>query len=191
MTFLRRAPFYFIRHGKTEWNKMQLCQGMKDIPLSQDGIKEAKALAKASAHHKIDTIVTTTLSRARETADILHSAHPNAVMHIVPELCERSWGDLEGIPSKEMYEIEEKELRNLETFKPRGGVEPRKEFAKRVEQGLIKAQSCGDLPYIVSHGRVFQEVCLLLGVPPVQQVANCKIVKFSPAQKDWEADLTT
>lgn len=191
MQSLRRAAFYFIRHGTTEWNQKQLCQGMKDIPLCKEGIDEAKALAKASTNHKIETIVTTTLLRAKETAKILHEAHPDATMHIVPELCERSWGELEGISSKEMYDIEEKEMLHPLTYTPRGGVEPRRDFAKRVERGLIKAQSCGKSPFIVSHGRVFQEVCLLLGIPPVQQVANCKIVQFTPEKNDWKADLIT
>ena len=33
---------YVIRHGETAWNKSYLMQGRIDIPLNQEGIKQAK-----------------------------------------------------------------------------------------------------------------------------------------------------
>ncbi len=30
---LAPKPFYYLRHGETEWNRLRLCQGSADIPL--------------------------------------------------------------------------------------------------------------------------------------------------------------
>ena len=32
---------YIVRHGQTDWNKEHRIQGHQDIPLNEDGIKEA------------------------------------------------------------------------------------------------------------------------------------------------------
>ena len=32
---------YFVRHGKTEWNKLKKMQGSADIPLNEEGIEQA------------------------------------------------------------------------------------------------------------------------------------------------------
>ncbi len=38
---LIKKSFYFARHGQTEWNKQQLCQGHQDIELNEAGRQEA------------------------------------------------------------------------------------------------------------------------------------------------------
>lgn len=40
-----RKPFFFVRHGSTEWNTRHLCQGWQDIPLNDQGRQEAKNAA--------------------------------------------------------------------------------------------------------------------------------------------------
>ena len=36
---------YFVRHGETEWNVKKKIQGKTDIPLNENGIRQAKELA--------------------------------------------------------------------------------------------------------------------------------------------------
>ena len=37
---------YFVRHGETVWNTERRYQGMTDIELSEEGIKQAQCVAE-------------------------------------------------------------------------------------------------------------------------------------------------
>ncbi len=45
MTTLPLKPFYFIRHGETDWNKRNIIMGSIDIPLNDYGIDQARRAA--------------------------------------------------------------------------------------------------------------------------------------------------
>ena len=61
---------YFTRHGETEWNSRDIISGVTDIHLSEKGREQAAALSRiiAASHRDIDTIITSPMIRARETA---------------------------------------------------------------------------------------------------------------------------
>ncbi len=84
-----------------------------------------------------------------------------------------------------MYAIEEEE-NNDPSYIPGHQVETRSVFRERVSQAILFAQTIHPHPLIVSHGRVFTELCHLLGLPPIQQIPNCQLVKLMPNNKGWE-----
>lgn len=183
-----RRHFFFLRHAETDWNNQKLCQGQKDIPLSKKGYQEAKAFAATSTNFNFDCIVSSPLSRALETAKEIHQVHSNASLYIVPELSERCWGLLEGISSEEMYSIEHLESNDL-SYYPEKGVEPRCVFRQRVIKGISIAQTLHQHPLIVSHGRVFFELCHILDVPPLLQIQNCQLMKIDPIFNTWKIHI--
>lgn len=185
MNRIEREYFFFLRHAETDWNDRKLCQGQRDIPLNKKGYEEAKNFAIRSAKLNFDCIVSSPLSRALETAKEIHQVHSNASFHVVPELSERCWGSLEGISSEEMYLIEQEENRDA-SYSPGKGVEPRTVFRERIIRGISIAQTHYRHPLIVSHGRVFLELCRILGIPPVVQIQNCLLMKVNPIFNDWE-----
>ena len=63
---------YFIRHGQTDWNLERKIQGCTDIPLNEKGVLDAEAAAEKVAEIKWDRIISSPLSRARQTAEILN-----------------------------------------------------------------------------------------------------------------------
>jgi uncharacterized phosphatase len=58
---------YIIRHGSTDRLEKGICQP-DDEPLSETGQKQARALAKRFEGAEIDVLVSSSLKRARETA---------------------------------------------------------------------------------------------------------------------------
>ncbi|MBW2998505.1 2,3-bisphosphoglycerate-dependent phosphoglycerate mutase [Candidatus Woesearchaeota archaeon] len=56
-----------VRHGESRWNLDNRFTGWVDVPLSQNGIREALACSKNLAEFHIDVCFTSTLTRAQET----------------------------------------------------------------------------------------------------------------------------
>lgn len=92
---------YLVRHGRTHWNDLGLAQGLKDVPLNEEGINSAKELANEIKNLKIDKCISSPLSRASDTAKILVSDMVDIIYD--DNIIERSFGDYEGIkPDKDL-----------------------------------------------------------------------------------------
>ena len=182
---LLRQRFFFTRHGQTDWNFQKLCQGSKDIPLNEKGLLEAKNLASEVMDLDISCIVSSPLMRAQQTAKAIRDVHPQATFHIIPELAERCWGNLEGMSSEQMYAIEKLEEQDS-LYNPGHGVEERPAFRQRVLHAVTLAQSFHNHPFIVSHGRVFFELCSILGVVPMRQIPGCRVFEIHPIFDGWK-----
>ena len=62
-----------IRHGQSEWNKLNLFTGFKNVELSEQGIEEANKAGQnfKELNLKFDLVFTSELKRAQETAKII------------------------------------------------------------------------------------------------------------------------
>ncbi len=60
-----------VRHGETPWNREGRYQGRTDVPLSADGEAQVGRLASRLAHIPIELAVSSPLSRARRTAEVI------------------------------------------------------------------------------------------------------------------------
>ena len=96
-----------IRHGQTDWNKANLMQGVTDIPLNDTGREQARTTGRKLAEMGLDftVLVSSPLSRAHETAQLVGEHFDLQVDKTYPELVERAYGDGEGldIPAPERY----------------------------------------------------------------------------------------
>jgi 2,3-bisphosphoglycerate-dependent phosphoglycerate mutase len=94
-----------VRHGESEWNKLNLFTGWKDPDLSDKGVAEAhKAgqLLKAQGL-KFDIAFTSVLRRAQRTLDIMldELGQPGLPTRRDQRLNERDYGDLSGLNKDE------------------------------------------------------------------------------------------
>ena len=61
---------YVIRHGETDWNKNSRFQGQTDVPLNSKGQEQAIALLPLMQGLQLESVFSSTLSRAYQTAEI-------------------------------------------------------------------------------------------------------------------------
>jgi len=90
-----------IRHGETDWNVSGRLQGREDIPLNENGISQAKHCGLALSGIKWKTIVTSSLLRAKHTADIIAEILNIQEIYCDNNFIERDYGKASGLTEKE------------------------------------------------------------------------------------------
>jgi len=156
------AKLFLLRHFKSQWNLENRFSGWTDVPISQDGKKDALKKAKEVFQIRIDEIFTSPLFRNIDTvARILEAGKqkypifisrdggktqkwgdyfegPRNLMpvYVTENLNERYYGKLEGLDKKETiakYGEEKVRLwRRSYNISPPGGGENLKDVCKRV-----------------------------------------------------------
>lgn len=96
--------FAFIRHGQTDWNLAERLQGASDIPLNDTGRRQAREAVANLGDEPWDAIVSSPLSRARETAEIVAAGLDIELGPAYDDLVERDYGDAEGADAAEIAE---------------------------------------------------------------------------------------
>ena len=91
------TTFALVRHGQTDWNAQRRLQGSTDIPLNDVGRGQARDAVAVLSGYEWDAVVSSPLSRAAETADLIAAGLGLDVTRRVPELAERSFGPAEGL----------------------------------------------------------------------------------------------
>ena len=91
---------YLVRHGETVDNAAQLMQGQTQGQLNQEGIRQAKELARRLCDEPIDVFLASDLKRSMDTCQLLAAPHGKDVV-TTALLRERDWGSFTGqfIPS--------------------------------------------------------------------------------------------
>lgn len=94
---------YIVRHGETEWNKIGRYQGITNVPLNENGIAQAKACGNALKDVHFDRILSSDLSRALVTAEMIRG---NRQLEIKTDerLREINFGDWEKLLFTEIEE---------------------------------------------------------------------------------------
>lgn len=86
-----------LRHGQTDWNIDFRLQGVADIPLNETGIAQAETAGKLIDGNDWDVLLSSPLSRAMATAEIVAKLAGFDLIHAEPLLLERSFGEAEGL----------------------------------------------------------------------------------------------
>ncbi|MGH8107665.1 MAG: histidine phosphatase family protein [Arenimonas sp.] len=98
------------RHGETPWNAEGRYQGQIDIPLSDNGIRQAKLLGERLHDVSITKAVASPLSRARVTAELALGDKRAAMLQFDQGLKEIAHGDWEGLLANEIRERDPQRL---------------------------------------------------------------------------------
>jgi len=180
---LTPKPFYYLRHGETDWNRRRVMQGLTDIPLNEIGLAQAEGVAAAVAKLKIATICCSPLVRARRTAEIAAANHKVPTVYI-DDLKECGFGIYEGQSSDGPWR---EPWRKGEAI-PEG--ESLDGYIARVLRGLNTALSHPGPVLVVAHGGTFWTIeRYALGGEDVR-IPNCTLFEITPpapGQTKWTA----
>jgi probable phosphoglycerate mutase len=84
---------YLIRHGETEWSLSSRHTSRTDIPLTEQGERDARKLGERLRDLRFSLVFTSPRQRARRTCEL---AGLGPVAKIEPDLAEWDYGDYEG-----------------------------------------------------------------------------------------------
>ena len=90
-----------VRHGQTDYNVQGRWQGFLDIPLNENGLKQAKLLAKSLKDYPIDVFISSPLNRALVTTETVAKIHGMEVAYTDERLREINFGDCAGLNANE------------------------------------------------------------------------------------------
>jgi len=162
-----------VRHGETDWNKQGRFQGQIDIPLNKNGKSQAKAASEFLKNNIIQKAFSSSLSRPKETAQIILEEHPGIEISLKDNLKEIGHGKWEG---KLESEIKSDWPNLLQEWKisPEKVQMPEGENIKEVSMRSITGwdEICQDLKnnetaLVVAHDAVNKTIlCHLLGLLP-------------------------
>lgn len=97
-----------VRHGESEWNRLNLFTGWHDVGLSENGVAEAKESGKLLREEGFDFDVchTSVLKRAIHTLDYILDEMDRVWLPVVKswKLNERHYGALQGLNKAETAE---------------------------------------------------------------------------------------
>jgi probable phosphoglycerate mutase len=89
-----------IRHGRTEWNRIERFRGRADIDLDEVGKRQAEATAKRAAEIGISEIYASPLRRTMTTASII-SEQLSLTVQPLPGIMDIDFGKWQGLTPEE------------------------------------------------------------------------------------------
>ena len=185
---LAPRPFWYLRHGETDWNAQGLSQGRTDVALNARGIAQAAAAAALMAAHAHDhapiaRIVTSPLVRAARTAEIVAGAlaeRDGVRLPLLtdPELRETCFGEQEGRPMGRWYDDW-----IAGDYTPEGA-EPFQELVSRAVAAVDRATAADGAALIVCHGAMFRALRMAMGLAANVRLPNAVPLWLSPGTPD-------
>ena len=173
---------YFVRHGKTEWNKLKKMQGVADIPLNEEGIEQAYKTKELISSIKFDCAICSPLTRTKQTLDIILEGRDIPAIYD-ERIIERNYGEFEGTTKNVDFDYNEfwNYTKNVKYEK----AENIRDFFKRVYDFLddLKTKKYEKI-LIVSHGGVSRPLdCYFNGMMSDEKLAtfipdNAKVMEY-------------
>jgi broad specificity phosphatase PhoE len=171
MTTMNESAFYFMRHGQTDWNVEHRLMGQQDIPLNILGKEQAKKAIQKIKQLNIQTIYTSPLKRASETAQIIATSL-NIKIIVLENLKEVNFGIYEGKKIETNF-LNSWMLGNIDSISGESFLN----VHKRIQPIVKKIQQPFAQNLIIGHGIIFLSISKLLG-NKIKLLKNTEIIKF-------------
>jgi len=188
-----------VRHGETAWNAERRLQGHLDIPLNEEGERQAAALARALAGESVDMIVSSDLRRAASTAQAVADVL-GLPLQTDATLRERCFGAFEGLLYDELeahfpQAYAQWRVRDPHARYPDGErrAETFAEFAQRAVDAVsrIAEMHRGKRIVIVSHGGVLDAVYRAAHGIDITAPRDFDVLNASINRVQWDGERLT
>ncbi len=185
---------YLIRHGQTDWNIQGKIQGTHDIPLNDNGRRQAGQLAEGMDSRPVSRIFSSPLFRARETAKEI-SRRQRVEIELLPQLKEVEFGKWEGLNWEEIQERYPKEFAHWEVnpsvASPPGG-ETGADIISRCMwsiKEILRVTGGREDAAVVSHGATVAHLVSCM-VPDQEEIiipgnASITTIHYNPLTEDF------
>lgn len=156
MTSERPGELVLVRHGETEWSKSGQHTGRTDIPLTENGVEQAKRAGRYLADRSFALALSSPLQRARDTAHLI-GVDPE----LDEDLYEWDYGAYEGLTTPQIKVLRHGPWDLWTDGVPAGGTpgENAAEVRVRVERILNRARPVlaeGQDAVFIAHGHVLR-----------------------------------
>jgi len=151
-----------VRHGETEWNKVEKQQGHLDSPLTISGRLQAEAMGDGLRECTIDVFYSSDLGRAVETSEVIEK-HVRLPFVTDERLRERHLGNMQGLTKKEYRERFPDEWQRFRSYDPDYALPGGESVRQRYERAVgyveeIALRHIGKSVLIVTHGGILMSM---------------------------------
>ncbi len=174
---------WLVRHAETEWSRTKRHTGRTDIPLTDEGRAHARTLAPVLAAQDFGLVLSSPLSRARETAEL---AGLGDRAQDRPALLEYDYGDYEGITTAEIRE------QRPDWYLWRDGVpggESPDDVGARVDEVVAEARATDGDVVCFAHGHVLRVVAARWLAQPAAFAGSLALSTGAVCVLGWEREV--
>ncbi|VAW15449.1 Phosphoglycerate mutase [hydrothermal vent metagenome] len=188
-----------VRHGQSEWNKLNLFTGWKDVDLTDTGIEEARAGgAELKAEDlKFDIAFTSALIRAQRTLDLIIEELGAPQLPVIRDqaLNERDYGDLTGLnkdDARRRWGDEQVHIWRRSFDVPPPGGESLKDTAARTlpyyREKILPEVLAGKNVLVVAHGNSLRSIIMEIEGLSGEQIVKREVATGEPIIYRLDAD---
>lgn len=175
----------FLRHGQTDWNLQFKMQGREEVPLNETGIAQAKEVAQGLKKAKEEAgiswtkIISSPLSRARDTAEIIKNEVGCDEFYTDERIIERDFGEMSGLVYEEYSKATFNNVPEIKT------VETIDALMARTNDFIKDNVKNGERVLIVTHGAITRIFARNAKKSPripedfEHSIKNCHLVVYS------------
>lgn len=172
-----------VRHGTTSWSRAGRHTGRSDVPLEEDGRREALAVGRRLHGHRFTLVLSSPLARARETCSL---AGFGREAQIDEDLAEWDYGEYEGLTTAQ-----------IRSQRPgwllwRDGVlggESLASLCRRADRLVVLARSAEGDVLAFGHGHILRVICARwVGLPP-GEASKFFLAPGSLGVLGWEREI--
>ncbi|HTB80754.1 MAG TPA: histidine phosphatase family protein [Opitutaceae bacterium] len=157
------AQIFLIRHGETQWSLTGRHTGRTDLPLTENGERDATRLHTLLQKITFTHVLTSPLQRARQTCEL---AGFSTAARVEPDLQEWDYGNYEGRTTAEIH-TEQARWNLFQDGCPQG--ESVEQISQRADRLLAAVRSMDGTVALFSHGHFLRALAVRWIGRPVQQ----------------------